>query len=124
MDQWSEMTTTYQVTCISRQYHFVYPETEWWRNIDVDVYMNPNWSWDFGTTSNSNLSYRGVTTHEIGHGVTLRDLGPSYGINCLSGSSVETMCGEISASDTWYQYSLTNDDITSANVTYQCKGRK
>jgi hypothetical protein len=88
----------------------------WIRIIDSDTFLDStHTSFDWGTTSNSNYSGRGVVTHEIGHGAHLIDVNWA---NCDPFGELITMCGTAGGTQTWGLYTLTADDINSANDMY------
>lgn len=89
----------------------------WFRIIDADIFVNLNgFNWDWGATANGNKpSARGVITHETGHVAHLIDVG---WLNCDPFGELITMCESAGTSETWGWYSLSNDDINSANDMY------
>ena len=134
-DEWedADMVDVAAINCIDKQLLVQNGSTHHYRITDSDIYFNTltagntyGFQFDYGTTTTSSRpSYRGVLTHEVGHGASLRDLGTDYGVTCKTGTAVETMCGDTDSTSqgaaflaTWYQYSLENDDITSANLIY------
>lgn len=92
------------------------------RGTYYDIYesqigINLAYSWNYGSMVpvGSQQDFRGVMTHELGHGVLLRDL---ESFEC--GSPVATMCGYTSMAQNGYlMRTLESDDVTSANSVYQ-----
>jgi hypothetical protein len=73
-------------------------------------YLVPWWIQLYGPPSPGTFSFTGVLTHELGHWVRLVDLAP-----CPVGP---TMCGSVTASQSFALASLENDDINAANSVY------
>jgi hypothetical protein len=88
---------------------------------DTDVFVNiNNYPYNVsatctGSQCSTTWSFRGILTHEIGHGIRLIDL---YDPDCSSGSQVYTMCGGVTINESWFLDDLTTDDINSANDVY------
>lgn len=76
-----------------------------------------SWNYGSGQPMGNQHDFRGVLTHELGHGVLLRDL---YGSECgPAPTDPHTMCGAVGPGITTYnQRSLTSDDIAAANFVY------
>ena len=105
------------MNCLQLEWHQTGSGSDdgYYRILDSDIFLDiSDWTYNWGT-SGSNLSARGILTHETGHGASLWDLYPP---NCSSGSSTYTMCGEIDSATTWYLYTLTSDDVNAANLMY------
>jgi hypothetical protein len=96
---------------------------------DMDIYLwmtgtgqggSQPVTWSFAATApipmtNGVFDARGIFTHETGHTIRLIDL---YSASCNHGTSVYTMCGEVSEDESVYQRSLQTDDINAANAVY------
>jgi len=89
---------------------------------DSDVAINltnyPIWNFGGDDAGYYYPDFRGVLTHEIGHGARLKDVYPP---NC--GNPTYTMCGDKNGVDgigpaTQVLRSLTTHDINAANVVY------
>jgi len=114
-NEWSDIPNAFAIQCDNRQLHGTLGSgDEWYEMLDSDIYTNRNgFSWSFGVQQNAFVSFRGVMTHELGHGASL-----PHTPDCTDGNQIETMCNSGQISDTWLVYSLTTDDKISANNVY------
>lgn len=89
----------------------------WIRITDSDIFLNSNANaFDWGTVQNNSFySGRGVIVHETGHGAMLEDV--SW-FDCDPFGELITMCESAGKAETWGFWTLTNDDINSANLMY------
>lgn len=93
------------------------PKQGWVRIVDSDIFLNTNaHPFDWGVVQNNAFySARGVIVHETGHGAMLNDV-PWWDCNPLV--DLITMCDNAGKAESWALWTLTNDDINSANVMY------
>ncbi len=81
----------------------------------VGINLAYSWNYTANQPVGSQQDFQGAITHELGHGILLRDLGST---EC--GSPVATMCGASSQSQNAYLLrTLTTDDQSGANAMYQ-----
>ncbi len=105
-------SSAYAVNCVFATY----------RTTHYDIYgsrigINLSWSWYYGTAADppgGQVHFKGIMTHELGHGAYLIDLYPCG----LTQTYFETMCGTFPTTVSGWLTSLVADDITSANAIY------
>lgn len=89
----------------------------WVRIVNSDIFLNVNaYAFNWGVVQDNNFySARGIVVHETGHGAHLIDV--SW-IDCDPFGDRITICESASKSESWGLWTLTNDDINSANLMY------
>lgn len=84
-------------------------------DVDVGIHLTLTWNYGADVPAAGSMDFRGIATHEIGHGIRLVDLH-----SCAAPPF--TMCGDVPVPGqgdyTFQLRSIESDDISGANLVY------